>query len=243
MTDKPTRDHRQRLEALYREQGEAEPDAGLDWRIRARAHREARSGRLPRPGHWLGGAAVAASLFVVVSVVTHTEPPQGAAPETAPRQSDSAVQDMAPASAARQGVSPGTEVEQTKPAGSERAAPNAFEPAPPPAVLSRAEPARNAERSSSDLIEEERARTLERLAEDRVPLDPELGFPDARVQPDAARAENVQRRLWLIEQYLAVGDLSRAQAELERFRTEYPDASVPERLADALRPGGGESPD
>jgi hypothetical protein len=234
MTHKPTRDDRQRLEALYREHGETEPDAGLDWRIRARAHREARSGRLPRPGHWLGGAAVAASLFVVVSVVMRMEPPQGGSPDAVPlqREPSPGAEDSLPAPRRRE--SSEQSVRQLAPARSDRAAADAFEPAPPPALFSRAESAGESERASDELLEEERARTLERLAADRVPLDPELGFPDGRIVPETGPQMEVEQRLWLIEQYLSVGNEARAREELERFRVDFPQANVPKSLTDAL---------
>jgi len=76
-------DHdKDRLAQLYREQGDIEPGPGVDQRIRAKARGKARSPSLPRPARWLGGAAVAASLVVVVSIVTNIEPPEAELPST-----------------------------------------------------------------------------------------------------------------------------------------------------------------
>lgn len=80
MTGKePHKDH-DRLTRLYREQGDIEPGPGVDQRIRARAKADTRLSGLPRPAHWLGGVAVAASLFVVVSIVTNIQPPEAELP-------------------------------------------------------------------------------------------------------------------------------------------------------------------
>ncbi|RFF31170.1 hypothetical protein [Wenzhouxiangella sediminis] len=79
----------ERLAQLYREQGDIEPGPGVDQRIRAKAHDEVRPSSLPRPAHWLGGAAVAASLFVVVSIVVNMEPPQAEFPMTEPERQGS----------------------------------------------------------------------------------------------------------------------------------------------------------
>ncbi|WP_376691488.1 hypothetical protein [Wenzhouxiangella sp. EGI_FJ10409] len=82
MTGKePHKDH-DRLARLYREQGDIEPGPGVDQRIRARAKADTRLSGLPRPAHWLGGVAVAASLFVVVSIVTNIQPPEAELPAT-----------------------------------------------------------------------------------------------------------------------------------------------------------------
>lgn len=76
----------ERLTRLYREQGDVDPGPGVDQNIRARAREEVRPSSLPRPAKWLGGAAVAASLFVVVAIVTNTQPPEPELPRGESRQ-------------------------------------------------------------------------------------------------------------------------------------------------------------
>ena len=80
MTDRQRHDEQERLARLYREQGDIEPGPGVDLRIRARARADTRLSGAPRPAHWLGGVAVAASLFVVVSIVTNLQPPEAELP-------------------------------------------------------------------------------------------------------------------------------------------------------------------
>lgn len=82
MTGKEPNKDNDRLARLYREQGDIEPGPGVDQRIRARAKADTRLSGLPRPAHWLGGVAVAASLFVVVSIVTNIQPPEAELPAT-----------------------------------------------------------------------------------------------------------------------------------------------------------------
>lgn len=242
MTGKQPQDDRQRLEALYREHGEAEPDAGIDWRIRAQAHREARRSSLPRPAHWLGGAALAASLFVVVSVVTQMEPPLPEFPETSrPQTEPAASRDPAAPAADRESRAPAEAARQrSAPAMRDRAADDAFTPAPPAASL-LAEPAAEAEKSSGRLLEEGKDRTLDRLEQARVPLDPELGFSEAKALPESSSVEEIDRRLWLIEQFITLGDAERARLEVEAFRERYPDHDIPRSLLRALE--ALESPD
>lgn len=64
-----------RLEALYREAGDIEPDAGLDRIIRARADESVRINSSPMKPPWLGGLITAAVAMVAIAVVMQQTPP------------------------------------------------------------------------------------------------------------------------------------------------------------------------
>jgi hypothetical protein len=228
-----------RLAQLYREQGDIEPGPGVDQRIRERARNEARPASLPRPAHWLGGVAVAASLFVVVSVVTNIQPPEAELPasetDRASGQSESVETDRSEASdfmperqrQSKRGV-------LAEPA-MERAAPTLSAPLPEPQVERRAREsaADDAERTAREKNESLGAsrQADSRRADTREMLQPaeeaELGLLEQEMT-------DAQRQLWLIERFLSVGNVAGARAEIEAFRRQHPDEEVPQRLVDRL---------
>jgi len=108
------------LQALYREQREAEPDGGLDRIIAARAEQALETSRRRRPAPWIAGLATAGALVLAIGVVIVQMPPppemiqaeQSAAPVgehsaralrsapmPAPAQPQADVADTAPAAA------------------------------------------------------------------------------------------------------------------------------------------------
>ncbi len=69
------------LEAQYRAHGQAEPDAGLDRMIRARADQALARSRPRRPAPWIAGLASAGALVLAVGLIVQQTPP---APDMAP---------------------------------------------------------------------------------------------------------------------------------------------------------------
>ncbi|AKS40451.1 hypothetical protein [Wenzhouxiangella marina] len=80
-TNKAMDEDMQALARQYREHGQAEPPAGLDRMIRARAEEAVKHRRLKGPLPWMGGLATAAVLVLAIGVVIQTPPP---APEALP---------------------------------------------------------------------------------------------------------------------------------------------------------------
>jgi len=70
------------IEALYRAHGDAEPDAGLDRIVRAKAEQALQTSKQRRPAPWIAGLATAGVLVLTVGVILQqTAPPT---PEAAP---------------------------------------------------------------------------------------------------------------------------------------------------------------
>jgi hypothetical protein len=237
MTGKDRPHDEAELTRLYRAQGDAEPDAGLDWRIRARARHAVRPSGLPRPAHWLGGLAVAASLFVVISIVTQVPPPQVELPtpseesSQAPARLDerAVVAEPAPRPESR-----AVEARRREPeAAAERASADAFAPAPPPELARQRPPADDqAQAGAFSLSDRPSAEAEFDLDTDApIPLNPELGFePDEKAEPLDRVELEVERRLWLIERLISVGNAERARREIEAFRERFPEREMPAEL-------------
>lgn len=245
----------ERLAQLYREQGDIEPGPGVDQGIRARARDEAQSSSLPRPAKWLGGAAVAASLIVVVAVVTSIEHPEAEHPGGQSTRSDAGkteaaeletLQADAPEPAAREAAAPASaDVASRSPAEDrhgEEAGPleedaESKEASPPPdtdTMLQR--------RTRWDAEDNARRIAGEHFRALGEPRDPEEGGPEAD-QPVGltaevesaeanARAADRKRSLWLMEQLIAIGNAERARAEMADYRERYPDEELPQRTLD-----------
>jgi hypothetical protein len=213
----------ERLALLYREQGDREPGPGVDQRIRARARSRVRSSSAPRPAHWLGGAAVAASLFVVVSIATRIEPPR-------PEPRGTTVQEATDARSR-------PTAETSRSAADDQAA--AMRSSPPaagadaaagePTVRARPEPGIDAaalERGARARFEESA-----RSAETRLQPDHELGLePTSSAGLVDDQAADADHALWLIERLIAVGEIERARSELAEFRERHPQREVPDEL-------------
>lgn len=241
MTGKERHDeyHEQRLARLYREQGDIEPGPGVDQRIRAHARDKAHPARVPRPAQWLGGAAVAASLFIVVSVVVNIDPPRPDLP-----QSD--IQ-------AESGSAPMRDADRSE-ASSFSAEPSrlSVDEAEPPAVLERAAPMLSAPASAPVMQRRERQSAADdaaRTAQEQYEAlgasgQNEAGRADARemLRPGEEAEREVlaegltgpEASLWLIERLISVGNAERARAEVEAFRESYPEREIPPRLLSRL---------
>ena len=102
MTEHGNDKHDTRLEALYREAGDVEPDAGLDRIIRARADEAVRVGRSSNRLTWLGGLVTASVSIIAIAVVLQQAPPGEPALESpAPQQSRQPEAFMAPSMGAQ----------------------------------------------------------------------------------------------------------------------------------------------
>jgi len=216
------------LARLYREQGDIEPGPDVDQRIRARAKADTRLSRLPPPAHWLGGVAVAASLFVVVSIVTNIQPPEAELP---PAPHAPVADDVAGSA-----TGPAVEAEPRAPAAkADRTGEDDFDSAPLQRLQLRErsqEEGRSAELESAE--PESRAESDISTGE-RVLLDPELGLSDRiETRPLSESMSDVEGRLWLIEQFIAIGNAERARAEINEFRERYPEREIPARTVAAL---------
>ncbi|MFP4275869.1 MAG: hypothetical protein ACLFQ2_00450 [Wenzhouxiangella sp.] len=64
-----------KLQALYRQQAEAEPDSGLDRLIRARAEQALATSRRRGPAPWIAGLATAGALVLAIGIVVLQAPP------------------------------------------------------------------------------------------------------------------------------------------------------------------------
>lgn len=235
MTGKHRQHDEERLARLYREQGDIEPGSGVDQRILTRARDKVRPGRLPRPAHWLGGAAVAASLLVAVSIVINLEPPQ---PEWPPgeleRQAEPArdeAGDRTESSAFSAARSRGS---QEVPAA---------EPAMDQIMQSFSRPPEEAtaDHRPAESVAEEVGRTAreqyESLGASRPPgqsleeardLLPPVGEVESGLLDDESAEAN--RVLWLIDRLITVGNVQRARVEIDRFTTRFPEREIPPEL-------------
>ena len=239
MTGRERHDEQERLAQLYREQGDIEPGPGVDQRIRARARADTRLSGAPRPAHWLGGVAVAASLFVVVSIITNIEPPEAELPATGTNRTSGSSEaadiervESPDAMPARQRGS-GEQAEAEK--GMDRAMPMLSAPPPEPLMERRVRDsaADDAERTAR---EQYQSLGASRQAEsDRVQV-PEM--PDAAAKAGLELldegATGAQRALWLIDRFISIGNAERARAEVEAFRERYPAREIPQQVLSDL---------
>jgi hypothetical protein len=234
----------ERLARLYCEQGDIEPGPGVDQRIRSNARDQVRPGSLPRPAHWLGGVAVAASLFVVVSVVINIEPPEAELPAGELNRSSRSGE---AGEADRAGTS--DFVPASRPRVEKRARPEpAMDQAMP--VLSAPPPEPTMERRLRDSAADDAERTareqFEALGESR---SVEADKARAREALQSAgetelleeEAGGAQGALWLIDRLISAGNAQGARAEVEAFRRQYPERAIPPALLDRLEALEGEA--
>lgn len=214
MTSKEPDNEPGRLERLYREQADIEPGPGIDQQIRARARDEARPARLPRPAQWLGGVAVAASLFVVVAVVTDLRSP---GPEL-PGEDRGTPADSAPAARAGRAESSAFSTGQPIDGKSQLDLRSRREPAAPQAAQLSSGQAESAVKPSP-----------------HNELDEGLGpIPRPRLDQMQERSRDVDQALWLIERLISTGNAERARAEVERLRELHPGQEIPPDLLKQL---------
>lgn len=273
-------DEHDQLARLYREQGNAEPGPGVDQRIRAKARAEVRSSSTPRPAHWLSGVAVAASLFVVVSIVTHIEPPEAELPVSEPARTSAdagarprqAPEPPAPAPRAPRTRDRRAEASELTAPREDAARSADFASALAGDAERRAERERPQSRAAlnqsapvpdTDTMLQRRTRWAagdeaaqaagehyESLGASRQAEQGEVASRELRPATEQAmgllaqETVRAQRALWLIERLISVGNAERARAELDAFRSRYPEQAIPQDLIEKLdRLEIGASPD
>lgn len=216
MTGREVHRDNDRLARLYREQGEVEPGPGVDQRIRARAKADTRLSRLPRPAHWLGGAAVAASLFVVVSIVTNIEPPEAELPARQTARTN-ATESAPEVDAPEVGASESADfAPRTSDDIEQRAEPRAPEQRAEPEVRERqAEPEALAEKAEPEALEEQAEPEVLRESsgsDSSTPASDTMLQRRTRWSAADSAAETAR------EQYQAVGEFGASAEDDERMR-------------------------
>ncbi len=213
-----------RLEALYREAGDVEPDAGLDRIVRARADEAVRTGRSSSRLPWRLGGLVTASVGVLaIAVVLQQSPPGPPTPEAgAPLERSEPEAFMSPSvgadAASKSAAAPPSEAREMESAGAD--APEAA-PAPSPSL---GEPLQS-------LSEEARAARLDGIVAEQAANVAE----SANSLPEEI-ADDPDKMLDRIEALIERDEMARARERLERFRREYPGHAVPEKIQEALAP-------
>jgi len=234
----------ERLAQLYRQQSDIEPGPGVDQRVRARARNEARPSSLPRPAHWLGGVAVAASLFVVVSVVTNIQPPEAELPASdlnrASGQSESVETDRSEASDFMPARQHRVEKDAVAEPTMDRAAPMLSAP------VSEPQKERRLRDSAADDAERTALEQYESLGQSRQPDEEqaqvrEMLQPAGDIELLEKEAGGARGALWLIDRLIAGGNAQGARAEVEAFRRQYPERAIPPALLDRLEALEGEA--
>lgn len=231
MTGKERDNETDRLARLYREQSDIEPGPGVDQRIRAQAREEVRPGRLPRPAQWLGGAAAAASLFVVVAVVTDVQPPGSGPPGNQPDKAGDS-RPAAESSAFSAGEPLDDDRQPELRSGRAPAAPQS-----PQAVRASEEEARPRGSTGHDRLDA--SEVFQQMSETgpspRDELEEAQG-PIVRPRLDEMqdRSAGVDRALWLIDRLISVGNVERARAEVETLREQHPGQEIPQDLLQQL---------
>jgi len=228
MTEQRNDKHDARLEALYREAGEAEPDAGLDRIIRARADEAVRVGRSANRLPWLGGLVTASVAIVAIAVVLQQTPPaerspaiQGLPETEAPAAfmapsvgADAALKSSDESHRAR------SEIREMQSAGADR-----LEASPPPPSAARRARAQS-------LSDEQHAQRLGEVASEQAlnVSEPAQSLSDETEEIAHDPAPILAR----IEVLIANEEIQRARDLLEAFRHRYPDHVVPEKIREAV---------
>lgn len=216
-----------RLEALYREAGDVEPDAGLDRIIRARADEAAGSHRSSSRLPWLGGLVTASVAIVAIAVVLQQSPPSQPAQDSfAPLEESEPEAYMSPSLGADAEMKSSSEMRRARSEirDMQSAGADAPEAAPPPSPAALPTPAQS-------LSEEQRAaRRGDIVAEQAVNV--------AEPAEAVARGitEDPDAMLTRIEELLEQDEIQPARELLETFRQKYPEHAIPEKIEKALTP-------
>lgn len=230
-----------RLETLYREAGDVEPEAGLDRIIRARAEEAVGSRRSSNRLPWLGGLVTASVAIVAIAVVLQQAPPGGEPMPEAPVAgesgepeafmapslgADAALKSSADSSAERRRVrtevremlAPGTDAAQPAPSAELRA------PAQAPSRQLRSE-------RQGDIVADQDSN----VAEPERSLSEESAESSAETIAGAI-ADDPVAMLSRIEALLEQDRIRPARELLEAFRRKYPDHAIPEKIQETLAP-------
>ena len=236
MTEQRNDKHDAALEALYRETGDVEPDAGLDRIIRVRADESSRSGRSSNRLPWLGGLVTASVAIVAVAVVLQqappgSPPPESFAPQTSGESETSGLEIlMAPSVGADSTLESSAETRRARSQIREMSSAGADESdaSPPPSAAALRPPVQS-------LPEQQRTERLgdivtEQAANVAEPVAPKLHATAA--DPDTVLAR--------IKALLEDGEIQRAREVLEGLKREYPEHDIPEEIETALRKESGD---
>ncbi|MGK7294272.1 MAG: hypothetical protein ACNS61_00420 [Candidatus Wenzhouxiangella sp. M2_3B_020] len=221
------------LERLYRDGGEVEPGAGIDRMIRARAEQAASRRSKYRRAPWIGGLVTASVAVVAVAVVLQQSPPAGRVPEApappAGPDEDRAASDRQ--AVGESGVVAGDDRRTGAPARREaEAALGANDSFTTQRSPSAGERAGAPDRARAELAAE-------------APPDGKASEEGEAVQNtieeslDRAIPGPIAAKLVAIRKLIEGGEIERARARLESFRTQHPDIAVPPDLVAALEEG------
>lgn len=218
-----------KLEALYRQARDVEPDAGLDRMIRARAEEASGAGRSSNRLPWLGGLVTASVAIVAIAVVLQQAPPgerslnaPGVSDDIPEKESGGAFMSPSLGADAALDESPRKTQRARREVRQMQSAVEAQKTAPAPSSAALSDRAQSISRTPRE------AQASEPVAEQ--PSDVAESEPDASAQfaedPDAILAH--------IRILIERGDLERARVLVEHFRREYPHVTVPEEIEVAL---------
>lgn len=228
-----------RLEALYREAGDIEPDAGLERVIRARADEAVRLGRSASRRPWLGGLVTASVAIVAIAVVLQQTPPHE--PGTESRSVPKTPSVTAGDADAFMSPSIGADATLEESTGAQRRARREIREMqststsdlvePPASPAPSVEQSRAGNRSPESV--QAQAREQESVVANRNGIAAEPTQSESEEVADDSGAM-LKRIKALIEN----DDIERARGLLETFMRKYPDQTVPEEIREALAPAG-----
>lgn len=221
------------LEALYRDAGDVEPDAGIDRIIRARAGEAADTRRSTNRLPWLGGLVTASVAIVAIAVVlqqTPPGPPPAEAPEAADAEALESRRFMAPSVGADATLESSAEAQRARRemrqmqsiAETAEEAPPQAEPRPSAAALDDRANAVS-EQDRPVVISERRRAEL-----------PDKGVVEPAHSKSAEIDEDPAAILARIESLIDTGEHRRALELLDAFRKNHPDHPIAEDIEKEL---------
>ncbi|MCA1778024.1 MAG: hypothetical protein LC637_01190 [Xanthomonadaceae bacterium] len=223
---------RRELEALYREAGDIDPEAGLDRTIRARAAEASGKARTPRRLPWLGGLAAASVALVSIAVVLQQSPPgQPAHKPATPLERRAPEALMVPSLGAQSGD------QSAMDSSGKSSQTRQTRPHTPTPAQSFAAPSGTPHSEAKDDAEMQlqRSRHEHFLAEQPgVIAEPARKIP--RIATDVG--EDPESMLKLIQAMIERDEIQRAREQFERFRRQFPEHPIPENIDQILRDAG-----
>ena len=248
-----------RLETLYRQAGDVEPEAGLDRIIRARAEEAVGSRRSSNRLPWLGGLATASVAIIAIAVVLQQAPPGGEPMPEAPVAGESGEPEafMAPSpgadAALKSSADSSSESRRARTEAREMQAPGAgpVPPAPPAAPRAPAQaPSRQMRvERLGDIVADQASNVAEperSLPEESTTSGAEADSEASETSRETTTLETIDddpvAMLARIEALIQRGELQRARESFDLFRRAHPDHAVPEEIETALRAESGNDP-
>ena len=214
--------HDPELEALYRQAGDVEPEAGLDRIVRARAEQARREQASPKRLPWLGGLVTASVAVVAIAVVLQQPPPGESGPETiGPTELREPEAFMAPSIAA-----PAEREESRAADRAGKANGNLQSVASPQARLAP---------THAPTAPESEAETRQNRSQLARDTEQQAGIAVEQYRVISADiADDPDRMLTEIRNLLANGETGQARELLTRLRANHSDYTVPEEIEEAL---------